>query len=203
MLGRDFLPEEDRVGASPVCILGYTVWENRYGRDPNILGKSIRINDVATSVVGVMPQGMKFPLNADVWVPLAPTAEYEKRDARNVQVFGRLADGVPLSQARNELHLIDGRLEKEYAKANQGITTTVIPYNDEFNGGQIRIILMVLLGAVGFVLLIACANVANLLLARNREISIRTALGAGRWRIVRQLWWKASCSPCWAGRWGC
>jgi predicted permease len=191
MLGRDFLPEEDRVGASPVCILGYTIWENRYAGDPNILGQSIRVNDVATTIVGVMPKGMKFPLNADMWIPLVPTAEFEKREARDVQVFGRLADGVPLSQARNEMELIGRRLEKEYPKSNQGITPTVIPYNDEFNGGQVRIVFTVLLGAVGFVLLIACANVANLLLARslarNREISIRTALGAGRWRIIRQL----------------
>ena len=191
MLGRDFLPEEDRVGGAPVCILGYSIWENRYGRDPNILGRNIRVNDVATTIVGVMPKGMKFPLNADLWVPLVPTAEFEKRESRNVQVFGRLADGVPLSQARNEMELIGRRLEKDYPKSNQGITTSVIPYNDEFNGGQIRIVFMVLLGAVGFVLLIACANVANLLLARslarNREISIRTALGAGRWRIIRQL----------------
>ncbi|HEV3197936.1 MAG TPA: ABC transporter permease [Bryobacteraceae bacterium] len=191
MLGRDFLPDEDRVGAAPVCILGYTVWENRYGRDPNILGKNIRINDVATTIVGVMPKGMKFPLNADLWIPLVPMAEFEKREARDVQVFGRLADGVPLSQARSEMELIGRRLEKEYPKSNQGITPTVIPYNDEFNGNQIRLIFLVLLGAVGFVLLIACANVANLLLARslarNREISIRTALGAGRWRIIRQL----------------
>jgi predicted permease len=191
MLGRDFLPEEDRVGAAPVCIIGYTIWENRYGRDPNILGQSVRIDDVATTIVGVMPKGMKFPLNADLWIPLVPTAEFEKREARDVQVFGRLDDGVPLSQARNEMELIGRRLEKEYPKSNQGITTTVIPYNDEFNGNQIRLIFLVLLGAVGFVLLIACANVANLLLARslarNREISIRTALGAGRWRIIRQL----------------
>jgi predicted permease len=191
MLGRDFLPDEDRVGASPVCLLGYSIWENRYGLDSNILGKSIRVNDVATTIVGVMPKGMKFPLNADLWIPLVPTAQYEKRDARDVQVFGRLADDVSIARARKEMSLIDRRLEKEYVKSNQGITTTVIPYNDEFNGGQIRIMFMVLLGAVGFVLLIACANVANLLLARslarNREISIRAALGAGRWRIIRQL----------------
>ncbi len=191
MLGRDFLPDEDRPGATPVCILGYAIWENRYGRDPNILGRSIRINDVATTIVGVMPRGMKFPETAELWIPLVPTAEFEKREERNVRVFGRLADGVPLAKARNEMELIGRRLEKDYPKSNQGIVTTVIPYNDEFNGGQIRIVFLALLGAVGFVLLIACANVANLLLARslarNREVSIRTALGAGRWRIIRQL----------------
>jgi putative ABC transport system permease protein len=191
LLGRDFLPQEDRVGVTPVCILGYAIWENRYGRDPNILGQSIRIDDIASTVVGVMPKGMKFPVNADLWIPLVPTADSEKREARNLQVFGRLADGVTLAAARAELEGISRNLEKEYPKSNQGVTSTVIPYNDEFNGGTIRIVFLVLLGAVGFVLLIACANVANLLLprslARNREISIRAALGAGRWRIIRQL----------------
>jgi putative ABC transport system permease protein len=190
-LGRDFLPDEDRASAAPVCILGYGIWDSRYGRDANILGRTIRVNDVPTTVVGVMPKGMKFPLNADLWIPLLPTGEFEKRDARNVQAFGRLADGATLGQARNEIDGIARRLEKAYPKSNQGVTSLVIPYNDEFNGNQIRTVFLVLLGAVGFVLMIACANVANLLLARSlaraREISIRTALGAGRWRVIRQL----------------
>jgi predicted permease len=191
ILGRDFRPEEDRAGATPVCILGYGIWDSRYGRDPNILGRVIRIDDAATTVVGVMPKDMKFPLNADLWIPLVPKGEFEKRDNRNVQVFGRLAEGISLNQARTEIDGIARRLAQAYPKSNQGVTSMVIPYNDEFNGNQIRIIFLVLLGAVGFVLLIACANVANLLLARSlartREISIRTALGAGRWRVIRQL----------------
>ena len=191
VLGRDFLPEEDRAGAGAVCILGHSIWESRYGRDPNILGRSIRLNDVPATVVGVMPKDMKFPLNADLWMPLVPTAEFEKRDARRVQVFGRLADGASLEQARTELEQIGRRLEKSYPATNQGLTPLVKSYNDQFNGGAIRVVFLALLGAVGFVLLIACANVANLLLARSlarsREISIRTALGAGRWRVIRQL----------------
>ena len=191
MLGRDFRPEEDHIGATPVCILGYGIWDSRYGRDPNIPGRVIRIDDVPTTVVGVMPKDMKFPLNADLWLPLVPTGNFEKRESREVQVFGRLAGGVTLSQARTEIEGIASRLAQAYPKSNQGVTSMVIPYNDEFNGNQIRLIFLVLLGAVGFVLLIACANVANLLLARSlartREISIRTALGAGRWRVIRQL----------------
>jgi putative ABC transport system permease protein len=191
MLGRDFLPDEDKAGAQAVCIIGYGLWETRYGHDPNILGKSIRVNDVPTSIVGVMPKGMKFPINADLWIPLVPTAEFEKREARNLQSFGRLADAVSLASARNELETLAQRLAKAYPKSNQGVTPLVITFNDEFNGGPIRTVFLALLGAVGFVLLIACANVANMLLARSlarsREVSIRTALGASRWRVMRQL----------------
>ena len=191
LLGRDFLPQEDRPGAPPVCIIGYSIWDARYGRDARILGKSIRINDVATTIVGVMPGGMKFPVNADLWTSLVPTAAREKREARDMQVFGRLAAGVSLDQAKSGIAVIASRLEKAYPKSNQGITSRLMPYNDEFNGGPIRQVFLVLLGAVGFVLLIACANVANLLLARSlarhREVSIRAALGAGRWLIIRQL----------------
>ncbi len=191
LLGRDFLPDEDRPGAPPVCILGYSIWESRYGLDPNVLGRTIRVNEAPATIVGVMPKGMKFPMNADMWIPLVPAGEFEKRDDRNVRAAGRLADGVSLAKARVELAAIARRLEKDYPKSNQGVQSRIVPYNDEFNGGQVRIVFLALLGAVGFVLLIACANVANLLLARSlarsREISIRTALGAGRWRVVRQL----------------
>jgi putative ABC transport system permease protein len=191
VLGRDFMPGEDRVGAPAVCILGHSVWESRYGLNPDILGKSIRINDVPTTIVGVMPKGMKFPVNSDIWTPLVPTADFEKRDWRELQVFGRLTGSATLAQARTEIESIAIRLAKAYPKTNEGFTGMVIPYNDEFNGGQIRTVFLVLLGAVGFVLLIACANVANMLLARSlaraREISIRTALGASRWRVIRQL----------------
>lgn len=191
LLGRDFLPEEDRVGAAPVCMIGYSLWESRYGRDPNILGRTIRINDAPATIVGVMPKGMKFPTRGELWTPLVPVGEFEKREAREMQVAGRLADGVSMGKARTELAGIAQRLAREYPKSNQGIQSRIIPYNDEFNGGQVRVVFLALLGAVGFVLLIACANVANLLLARSlgrsREISIRTALGAGRWRVIRQL----------------
>lgn len=191
LLGRDFRPEEDQPGAAPVAILGYTIWQNRYGGDRDILGKTVRLNEVATTVIGVMPEGIKFPMREDLWMPLVRNANLEKREARSLATFGRLAPGKTLAEARAEMDTIAKRLEKEYPKANEGIGIVVKPYNDEFNGGPIRMVFLALLGAVGFVLLIVCANAANLLLsravARSKEVSIRTALGASRWRVVRQL----------------
>src|ERR1051326_497925 len=189
--GRDFLPADENPGAPAVCIIGWGVWKSRYGGDPAIIGRTVRLNEVPTVIVGVMPEGMKFPLGQDLWVPLVPSANYQKRDSRSLLVFGRLANGVTLAAARADMDTIAVRLDKEYAKTNHGIRARVTPYNDEFNGGQIRTLFFILLGAVGFVLLIACANVANLLLsrslARSREVSIRPALGASPWRLVRQL----------------
>lgn len=191
LLGRDFAPDEDSHQAAPVAILGYTIWKNRYGSDPNILGKTVRINEVATTIIGVMPNGMQFPRNNDLWLPLVPTANSEKRESRGLGVFGRLADSATLPEAQTEMGQIAKSLEKEYPKSNGGIGAFVQSYNDSENGGPIRTVFLALLGAVVFVLLIACANVANLLLARSasraKEVSIRTALGASRWRVVRQL----------------
>src|ERR1035441_9478079 len=139
LLGRDFLADEDRPGAAPVCIIGCSVWESRYGRDPNILGRTIRINEAPATIVGVMPQGMKFPLNGEVWMPLKPAAEFAKREDRNLEVAGRLTGGVSLEQAQKEFALIGQRLEKAYPKSNRGIQAHIMPYNDRFNGGEVRI----------------------------------------------------------------
>jgi predicted permease len=191
LIGRDFSPSEDQRTAAPVVILGYSIWKNRYGSVPGIVGRTVRINEVATTIIGVMPNGMKFPDNQDLWLPLVPTGNWEKRDSRGLKVFGRLADGIRLKEAQTEMDQLAKTLEKEYPKSNTGVGVFVQSYNDSANGGPIRTVFLALLGAVVFVLLIGCANVANLLLARSisraKEVSIRTALGASRWRVVRQL----------------
>src|SRR5260370_12783399 len=183
-IGRDFMPNEDQGSAVPVVILGYSIWKNRYGVDPNIQGRSVRINEVATTVIGVMPDGMKFPQNNDLWLPLVPSDSWEKRGNRGLDVFGRLAGGATLREAQAEMDQLAKPLEKEYPKSNAGISVLVQTYNDSANRGPIRAVFLSLLCAVGFGLLIACANVANLLLARSvsraNEISIPTAFVASR-----------------------
>jgi putative ABC transport system permease protein len=193
LLGRDFLPDDDMPGAAAVVLLGNGIWKNRYGGDPSVIGRSIKINGVPTTVIGVMPEGLKFPLNADLWQPLAlmPNLAEQKRDARNLEGFGRLAPGVTVEQSRSELATIAARLAHDYPDTNTAIRPTVMTFNERYNGGQIQLVFLALMGAVGFVLLIACANVANLMLARSaaraREMSVRVSLGATRGRIVRQL----------------
>jgi predicted permease len=194
LIGRDFLAEDDRPGAAAVVILGNGVWKNRYGSDPSILGRTIKVNELPATVIGVMPEGFKFPVGADLWMPLAhaPQLLEQKRDARNaLDVFGRLGDGITTAQAQAEMSTIAAKLARDYPDTNTGVGARVMTFNDRVNGGPIKLVFLSLMGAVGFVLLIACANVANLLLARSagraREMSVRISLGASRWRIVRQL----------------
>jgi predicted permease len=191
-LGRDFVESDEQPGAAPVAILSFGFWERRYSKDDDIVGKSIRLNGVPTTVVGVMRQGFAFPQKQDLWVPLLATANIQNRDNRNLWfAFGRLKEGVGLEHARAEMLTIGRRLESTYPRTNNDYIPRVRSFREFFISPGEDLIYTSMWGAVGFVLLIVCANLANLMLARtiarSREISVRLALGAGRWRVIRQL----------------
>ena len=187
MLGRVIGPEDEQPGAPPVVLLSYQVWQDRYGRDPAIIGRTIRVDDVLTSIIGVMPAGMRFPEGTDLWTPLIPAAQ----DARTLMLFGRLVPGATLASARSELAVLSAGLAAKNPEAFQGVTVGLQPFLQLIGVYATRPLFFTLLGAVGFVLLIACADGANLMLgraaARAREVSIRIAIGAGRARVIRQL----------------
>jgi predicted permease len=194
ILGRDFTAEDEAAGAAPVAILRSGFWERRFGRDPRVIGRTVRVNGVPTTIVGVMPAGFSFPQNQDVWLPLVKTTEVRRRDVRNTWfVLGRLADGVTLERARAEMETIGRRLGQAYPETNQGrnLLPYVLTFEEFFIGSSAGLIYRAMWGAVAFVLLIACGNLANLTVARamdrTREVSVRLAIGAGRARVVRQL----------------
>jgi putative ABC transport system permease protein len=192
LLGRDFADGDDRTGAEPVAIVSYRIWTNRYAADPNVLGKSLRLNGQPATIVGVMPAGMNFPNDTEIWAPFIPTERQQRRNVRPLSVFGRLRDGARPSEAQAELNGIAQRLAAAYPDTNKDLVgARVETFTERYVGGPARIVFLVMMGAVSFVLLIACANVANLLVSRSahraRELAVRIALGATRWRVVRQL----------------
>jgi predicted permease len=193
VLGRDFTADDDRPGAPPVVILGYGLWQSRYRGDPSIVGRTLRISGLRPTVIGVMGPDMRFPPNSDLWIPLGQTntPRIEGRDGRSFTLIARLTNGVSLSQARTELAALAAETARQHPQSNKDLVPEVLTYREWANGPQAPQTYGALLAAASFVLLIACVNVANLLLARSlhrtREVSLRIALGASRWRIVRQL----------------
>jgi putative ABC transport system permease protein len=192
LMGRDFTATDEMPGAAPVAILNYGFWERRYGKDPAIIGRAVRMNGALTTYIGVMPEGFSFPQIVDVWVPLVQTPKVMNRENRDTwMVVARLAKGVTVETAQSEMDVIGKRLATEYPVTNRELMPEIQTFTQFFIGPNATLIYGSMWGAVGFVLLIACANLANLLLVRaigrSREISIRIALGAGRWRIIRQL----------------
>ena len=191
VLGRAFRDEDARPGADPVILLGYRLWRERFNGSSDIVGRTIRVNGSPTAVIGVMPETFAFPIREELWMPLTldPLAK-PRGEGPLYQIIGRLKPGVSIAEARAQAVAIAAQLEREFPKTNRGLSADVMPYAKMILGPEVYALLYTMLGAGIGVLLIACVNVSNLLVARaslrQREVAVRMALGAGRTRVVRQ-----------------
>ena len=190
ILGRTFALNEDRPEEDGVVILGYDLWQRSFGGDANVIGKEVTVSSRSRTVIGVMPRGFRFPEVSELWVPLAFTTKTYTRTDHGLEAIARLKDGVTISQAQTEMNNLAARIEEQNPVTNEGLGVTVTSLRENLSGSY-HDALLILLGVVGFVLLVACVNVANLMLARatarQKEFALRAALGASRWRIMQQL----------------
>jgi predicted permease len=189
-LGRGFLPEDERPGAEPIVVLGHRLWQERYGGDPAIAGRTVRVNGRQRTVVGVMPEDFQFPYQQALWIPLELDRSAEPSGNRYIRAFGRLRDGVQLEATRAEFAALARRLELAHPESYEGTGTSVASYKEHIVEKRDALLMNIMVAVVAFVLLVACANVANLLLARaasrSREVAIRAALGASRGALITQ-----------------
>ncbi len=192
VLGRGLSSENGTPGRDDVAVLSYGLWQSKFGGDPEVIGKKVEINGRAFTITGVMGKDFQYPTAANLWQPIAFTAA-DKADRENNYLFpvGLLKPGISVSRAASELNAIGQHLSHEFPKSNKLLSIRAVPFRTYATDEMTHNFMVLLLAAVGFVLLIACANVANLQLARvagrEREIALRRALGAKRWRVVRQL----------------
>ncbi len=191
ILGQGFTAEHDRIGGGGVVLLSHDLWTVRYQQDPKVIGRTILVNARPHQVIGVMPPRFRFPNQQRLWIPLTPAVANEARDSRSLFAFGRLKPGLTREQATQQADAIFAQLAAQYPATNEGWSSRFETLREAFLPAEVPRVIAIMMGSVTLVLLIACSNVANLLVARatarRREISVRVALGAGRGRIVRQL----------------